>query len=197
MTKKTPVKRTDALRNRERVLQAAREAFAGGHAEVSMAEIIRRSGVGSATLYRNFPSRRELLEAILDEELTDVCDAASTIAGDTAEARLTAWLRQLSDYVASKRPVVIELLEHVERTDTVLVTGRDRVLAAGAPLFAAAQEAGEITVAISLDQILDLIAAIAKIPCDADHREPILDVALAGLRRSATRDRSRPDVRGD
>jgi AcrR family transcriptional regulator len=109
-----------------------------------MAEIIRRSGVGSATLYRNFPSRRDLLEAILDEELNDFCAAASTIAGDTAEARLTAWLRRLSDYVASKRPVVIELLEHVERTDSVLETARDRVLAAGAPLLAAPQEAGPL-----------------------------------------------------
>jgi AcrR family transcriptional regulator len=185
MTGKTPAKRTDALRNRERVLRAAREAFAEGGAEVSMAEIIRRSGVGSATVYRNFPSRRELLEAILGEEINGVCDAASTVAGDTAEARLMAWLRRFSDYVTRKRPVVIGLLEHVERTDPVFNT-RDRVLAAGAPLLAAAQEAGEITGAISLDQILDLVVAIAKIPCDPDHREPILDVALAGLRRSAT-----------
>jgi AcrR family transcriptional regulator len=181
MTSRTPVRRTDAVRNRERVLQAAREAFADGGPEVSMAEIIRRSGVGSATVYRNFPSRRDLLEAILEDEINDLCDVASAIAGDTPAARFTAWLRQVSDYVTSKRPVVIELLEHVERTDTVLGTGRERALAAGAPLLAAAQEAGEITTAINLDQILDLIAAIAKIPCDADHRGPILDVALAGL----------------
>jgi AcrR family transcriptional regulator len=185
MTKKTPVKRTDALRNREHILQAAREAFAEASAEVSMAEIIRRSGVGSATLYRNFPSRRDLLEAILVEEINDVCAAASTMAGDTAEARLTGWLRRFSNYVTSKRPVAIELLEHVARTDPVFETGRDRVLTAGAPLLAAAHDAGEITLAINLDQILDLIVAIAKIPCDSDYREPILDIALAGLRRSA------------
>jgi AcrR family transcriptional regulator len=187
MTRKTPAKRTDALRNRERVLQAAGEAFAEGDAGVSMAEIIRRSGVGSATVYRNFPSRRELLEAILDEEIDDFCAAASTIAGDTAEARLTAWLRQLADYVVDKRPVVIELLEHAGGAGPVLGTARGRILAAGAPLLAAAQAAGEVTAAISLDQILDLVAAIAKIPCDAGHRAPILDVALAGLRRSAAR----------
>jgi hypothetical protein len=60
-------------------------------------------------------------------------------------------------------------------------SGRDRILAAGAPLLAAAQAAGETTTAISLDQVLDLVAAIAKIPCDPAHRGPILDVALAGL----------------
>jgi AcrR family transcriptional regulator len=184
LTSTKPAKRTDALRNRERVLQAAREAFAEGDAEVSMAAIIRRAGVGSATVYRNFPSRRELLEAILGEEIKGVCDAAATIAGDTAEARLTAWLRRFSDYVTRKRPVVLGLLEHVERTDPVFNT-RGRLLAAGTPLLAAAQAAGEITAAISLDQILDLVVAIAKIPCDADHREPILDIALAGLSRTA------------
>lgn len=185
MTGKTPARRADAVRNRERVLRAAREAIAEGVAGVSMAEIIRRSGVGSATVYRNFPSRRELLEAILDEEIDDVCAAVSTVAGDTAQARLTGWLRQIADYVVSKRPVVIELLEHVERTDPVLATGRSRILAAGAPLLAAARDAGEMNTAISLDQILDLIAAITKIPCSADHRGPILDVAFAGLRRCA------------
>jgi AcrR family transcriptional regulator len=185
MTEKTPVRRTDALRNRERVLQTARDAFTEAGTEVSMAEIIRRSGVGSATVYRNFPSRRHLLEAILVEEINEVCAAASTVTGNTAEARLTAWLRRFSDYVTSKRPVAIELLEHVERTDPVFETGRDRVLVAGAPLLAAAQRSGEVTAAITLEQILDLIVAIAKIPCDSDYREPILDAALAGLHRSA------------
>jgi AcrR family transcriptional regulator len=184
LTEKTPAKRTDARRNRERVLQVAREAFAEAGAEVSMAEIIRRAGVGSATLYRNFPSRRELLEAILVEEVDDVCGAASTVAGDTAGARLTAWLRRFADYVAGKRPVAVELLEHVERTDPVFETSRDRVLAAGEPLLVAARSSGELSAGISLDQILDLIVAIAKIPCDSGYREPILNVALAGLRRS-------------
>jgi len=185
MAEKTPVRRTDALRNRERVLQAAREAFTELGSEASMIEIIRRSGVGSATVYRNFASRRDLLEAILVEEINDVCAAAATVTADTAQARLTAWLRRFSDYVTSKRPVAIELLEHVERTDPVFETGRERVLVAGAPLLAAAQEAGEVSAAISLEQILDLIVAIAKIPCDPTYREPILEMALAGLHPSA------------
>jgi AcrR family transcriptional regulator len=152
MTQKTSPKRTDALRNRERVLQAAREAFAEGGAAVSMAEIIRRSGIGSATVYRNFPSRRDLLEAVYVEEVNEVLAAASTITGETAQARLMAWLRRFSQYVICKRPVAIELLDHVDRTDAVFETSRD---------------------------------AIAKIPCDPDYREPILELALAGLRRSA------------
>jgi AcrR family transcriptional regulator len=181
MTKPTPAKRTDAVRNRERILRAARDAITGSDPEVSMAEIIRRSGVGSATVYRNFPSRRDLLEALLVEEVDEVCAAASTIVGDSAEARLAAWLRRFYQYVTSKRPVAIGLLEHVDRTDAVFGTSRDRVIAAGAPLLSAAQEAREVNPTISLDQILDLVVAIAKIPGEPGYREPILDAALAGL----------------
>src|SRR5207302_9223599 len=59
-----PSKRADAARNRQRIIEAARAAFAATGAETSMAEIARRSGVGSATVYRNFGTRRELLEAL-------------------------------------------------------------------------------------------------------------------------------------
>ncbi len=58
---------------------------------------------------------------------------------------------------------------------------RDRVLAAGAPLLRAAQDAGEVQAGLSLDQILDMIVAIARIPGDPDYLEPILHTALAGL----------------
>ena len=62
LTPQTAARRVDAERNRERILSAAREAFADPEADVSMAEISRGAGVGSATLYRNFANRRQLLE---------------------------------------------------------------------------------------------------------------------------------------
>ncbi|HTU97078.1 MAG TPA: helix-turn-helix domain-containing protein, partial [Solirubrobacteraceae bacterium] len=63
-TSKAPARRADAERNREKILAAARAAFADPDADVSMAEISRRADVGMATLYRNFSNRRELLEAL-------------------------------------------------------------------------------------------------------------------------------------
>src|ERR1700712_4387964 len=72
-----PAKRADAERNRDKILTAARLAFAEPGAEISMAEISRRAGVGMATLYRNFPGRRELLEALYTEEVAAVADAAT------------------------------------------------------------------------------------------------------------------------
>src|SRR6201992_2825096 len=86
-------RRADAARNRQRILDAARTAFAATGAETSMAEIARRSGVGSGTLYRNFATRRELLEALLIDEVDEVCAAAATVEGDSPGDRLTNWLR--------------------------------------------------------------------------------------------------------
>lgn len=169
------------MRNRSRILESAREAFAANGSQTSMAEVARRSGVGMATLYRNFASRRELLEALLVDEVDDVCAAAGTVAGDRPVDRLMAWLRRFFDYVTTKRPVVIALVEDSDRTNSVFDT-RGRMLAAGRPLLAAAQEAGEVAGELDLDQILDLVVAVAKIPGAQDYRRPILDTALDGLR---------------
>jgi AcrR family transcriptional regulator len=160
------------------ILTAARAAFADPDADVSMAEIARRAGVGSATLYRNFTSRRELLEAIYVDEIDAVCEAAATIDRDTPGATFTAWLRRFYTYFTSKRVVAAELLEHSDANDPVFGTGLTRVLDASRPLLLAAQESGEIRTDLTLEQILDMVAAVAKIPGGADYREPILQAAL-------------------
>ena len=85
LTPQAQHRRVDAARNRERILTAARDAFADPDTDVSMAEIARRAGVGSATLYRNFANRRQLLEALYVDEIDAVCEAAATIRGDTPE----------------------------------------------------------------------------------------------------------------
>jgi AcrR family transcriptional regulator len=175
--------RADAVRNRQRILDVARDVVASSGTATSMAEIARRSGIGQATLYRNFATRHALLEALLMDEVTEVCDAAVIVVGATPMARLTAWLRRFYAYVTAKRPVVMSLLEHTDTSDPVFKT-RSQLLAAGIPLFTAAQDADELAGGLSLDQILDLVMAIAKIPGDQAHREPILDAALNGLARA-------------
>jgi AcrR family transcriptional regulator len=174
-------RRVDAERNRARILDAARAAFADPDADVSMAEISRRAGVGSATLYRNFASRRELLEALYVGEIDAVCQAAATTTGDSPGAILVAWLRRFYAYFTSKRFVAAELLEHADRDDPVFGAGYARVLDASRPLLCAAQDSGEIRADLTLEQILDMVAAIAKIPGDAGYREPILRAALDAL----------------
>jgi AcrR family transcriptional regulator len=185
-TPEPATRRVDAERNRQRILNAARAAFAEPDADVSMAEISRRAEVGSATLYRNFANRRELLEALYVDEIDAVCQAAATITGDTPEAMLVAWLRRFYAYFTSKRFVAAELLEHADRDDPVFGAGLARVLNASRPLLRAAQRSREVRNDLTLEQILDMIAAVAKIPGDPDYREPILRATLDALRPAQT-----------
>ena len=180
-----PTRRADAERNRDKILAAARSAFADPEAEISMAEISRRAGVGMATLYRNFPGRRELLEALYTDEVNAVCQAAETVGGQTPGAILTAWLHRFFAFATSKRHIAAELLEHTDRSNPLFDNNRARVIAAGRPLLAAAQYAHEIRDDLALEQILDMVIAIARIHGDARYLEPILQTALDGLRPPA------------
>jgi AcrR family transcriptional regulator len=181
----TQTKRADAERNRARILSAARAAFADSQADVSMAEVSRRAGVGMATLYRNFASRRELLEALYLDEVDAVCQAAKAIDGETPGGSFSAWLHRFFAYFASKRHVAAELLESSGEQSPVFGAGRPRVIAAGLPLLEAAQAAHEVRADLTLDQILDMVVAIAKIPGDPGYLDPILGAALDGLRPPA------------
>ncbi len=178
-----PALRADAARNRERILDTARAAFAEPGPPVSMAELSRRAGVGMATLYRNFPGRRELLEALYVDEVDAVCAAARTADGDTPGAVLTTWLRDVAAFFAAKHEIADELLERPDRDDDVFDSSRERVLAAGRPLLAAAQAGGEVRDDLTLEQVLDLVKAVSAIRGVPGHVDPILGAALAGLRR--------------
>ena len=178
----SPSRRADAERNRDKILAAARAAFAERGAQVSMAEVSRRAGVGMATLYRNFPGRRELLEALYNDEVDALCQAAGTVEGETPGAVLTAWLRRFFTYFTSKQDIASELLAQSDGDNPVFGENRTRVVAAGRPLLAAAQETGEVRADLTLEQICDLIIAIATIHGDPVYVEPILRAALDGLR---------------
>ena len=181
----SPTRRADAEHNRAKILAAARTVFADPDAPVSMAEISRRAGVGMATLYRNFPSRQELLEALFMDEVNAVCTAAETLDGETPGAVLIAWLHRFFAFVTSKRHIASALLERTDRSNPLFDNSRARVIAAGRPLLAAAQRAHEVRDDLSLAQVLDLVIAIAQIHGESGYLEPILRTALDGLRPSA------------
>jgi AcrR family transcriptional regulator len=175
-------RRADAQLNRDKILTAAQAAFADPDADVSMAEIARRAGIGSATLYRNFADRRTLLEALYSAEITSICQAAETSEGVTPAARLDTWLRGFYDYFTHKRVLASELLEHVDGNSPVFNAGYARIIAAAGPLADAAHASGELRGDLTLEQILALIASVANIPGDLAYRAPILDASLDALR---------------
>ncbi len=134
-----------------------------------------------ATLYRNFPGRRELLEALYADEVDGICAAAGRVRGASAGDRFIAWLDQVYAFFKSKRQVAAELLKDSDRHDA-FSDGRDRVLAAGQPLLADAQRHGEIRTDLTVEQILDLIHALTTIDADEQYLAPIREATVAGLR---------------
>src|SRR5260370_1896865 len=132
----SPTRRADAERNRDKILAAARSAFADPEAEVSMAEISRRADVGMATLYRNFPGRRELLEALYTDEVNAVCEAAKTVDGETPGAVLTACLHRLFAFAPRKRHLASELLKHTDRSNPLFHNNRAPAIPPARPLLA-------------------------------------------------------------
>jgi hypothetical protein len=92
------------------------------------------------------------------------------------------WLLQFFAFATSKRHIVSELLAHTDRSDPVFSDSRARGIAAGRPLLAAAQGTREIREDLTIEQILDMIVAIAQIHGRADYLEPILQTTLDGLR---------------
>ena len=93
-----------------------------------------------------------------------------------------AWLQRFAAFSAGKRPFARALLRETDDSDPVFSENRSRVLAAGAPLLAAAQAAGEIRADLTLEQVLDMVIAVATIRGEPGYVTPILETALAGLR---------------
>jgi AcrR family transcriptional regulator len=176
-------KRADARRNYDKIVEAAREAFAAGGAATSLEEIARRAGVGIGTLYRHFPSRQALLEAVYAHEVDEICRKAAVPAeGDEWEA-LVGWLRQFVGYMATKQALAQELLDYVTRDAPLFTSCRASIQAAGQPLLERAQRAGVVRRDAQLPDIIQMVGGIAKIqgsnPEQIDH---ILRIALDGLR---------------
>ena len=129
--------RADARRNYEKVLAAARDAFAAGGSATSLEEIARQAGVGIGTLYRHFPNRQALLEAVYAEEVESLCRSAADFADLEPWDALVAWLHGFVGYMATKQALAAELLDYMER-DSPLFTGcRSAMYTAGEPLLRA------------------------------------------------------------
>jgi AcrR family transcriptional regulator len=177
-------KRADARRNYEKVLAAARDAFAESGESTSLEEIARRAEVGIGTLYRNFPNRQALLEALYVDEVEDVCRVAAELedGGDPWEA-LSSWFERLIGYIATKQALAGELLNYLEKDAPLFVSCRTVLWAAGEPLLKRAQESGVVRPDVSIGDVIQMVVGIAKIPTsEAGQAEHIVRVALDGLR---------------
>jgi AcrR family transcriptional regulator len=179
----TRPKRADARRNYEKVLAAAREAFAEGGESTSLEEIARRAGVGIGTLYRHFPTRQALLEALYVDEVEEVCRSAAQLDGVDPWEALNTWFERFIAYLATKRALAHELLNYLEVDAQLFQTCRASLFAAGDPLLQRAQEAGVVRPDATFAEVMQMVMGLAKIPTsDPAQLEHILRIALDGLR---------------
>ena len=182
----TRPKRADARRNYEKVLAAAREAFAEGGESTALEEIARRAGVGIGTLYRHFPSRQALLEALYVDEVEEICRSAAELEGDDPWEALNGWFERFIAYIGTKRALAAELLNYMDQDAALVQVCRTSLFAAGEPLLKRAQEAGVVRSDVNIGEVIQMVIGIAKIPAaDREQTERILRVALDGLRYRA------------
>jgi AcrR family transcriptional regulator len=175
--------RADAQRNREKVLAAAREAFTENGASTSLEAIARRAGVGIGTLYRHFPTRQALLEAVYVEEVEQLATAAGELSSLEPWPALEAWLVRLGAYLVTKHALASELLNYVDSHADVFAACRMELFDAGQPLLDRAKAAAEVRPDAELKDVVQMVGGIAKIQnSDPDAIARILAMALDGLR---------------
>jgi AcrR family transcriptional regulator len=179
-------KRADARRNYDKVIAAARETFAEGGTSASLEEIARRAEVGIGTLYRHFPNRQALLEAVYVDEVEGMARSAEGFSELPPWDALVGWLHRFVGYLATKQALAHELLNYVDRDAPLFRSCRGALWAAGEPLLERAQEARAVRPDTNLSEIIQMVGGIAKIPAtDPGQIDHILDIALDGLRYQA------------
>lgn len=176
-------KRADARRNYDTVLAAAREAFAEGGESTALEEIARRAGVGIGTLYRHFPSRQALLEAVYIDEVEAVCRSAEQLDGDDPWQSFERWLERVVAYVVTKRALAHELFNYLDRDAPLFSTCRRSLFDSGQPLLARAQDAGVVRPDVTIADVVGMLIALGKLPGEFPGQLlHIQRVAIDGLR---------------
>jgi AcrR family transcriptional regulator len=179
----TRPKRADARRNYDKVIAAAREAFAERGTSTSLEEIARRAEVGIGTLYRNFPNRQALLEAVYVDEVESLCRSSAEFDALEPWEGFVAWVHRLAGYLVTKQALAHELLEYVDRDAPLFQGCRGLLFQAGEPLLARAQQAEAVRPDTDVWQIIQLIGGIAKIPgAEPEAIDHLIGIALDGLR---------------
>jgi AcrR family transcriptional regulator len=197
-TDQTPT-RADARRNRERLLAAALDVFAGEGTDVSLTMIARSAGVGIGTLYRHFPTREALLEAAYRNEVAQLCDVDELLRDRQPDAALEEWMHRFVDYAVTKRGIAGALRSLAASGSDIYDDTRRQILAALTRLLEAGIAAGTIRADAAAEDVLRATGAIWMIPDEpgwADHARRVLALLMDGLRHGARAETDEPSRMG-
>lgn len=177
--------RADAVRNRERVLEAAKAVFSAGGAEASLEAVARRAGVGIGTLYRHFPTREALYDAVYRREVEHLAELAEQLKNDAKPVdALRRWLRSNVEFVATKKGMSAALALAAHGSSELHAYTFDRLTKSVGALLERAVAAGEIRDDISPEDMLRALVGMCYM-----HDQPgwqstvlrLLDVFVDGL----------------
>jgi len=179
--------RADAQRNRDRLLAVAARAFSGDAPDVTLESIARDAGVGIGTLYRHFPSRESLVEALYRKELDELCaSAAALLAARSPERALRAWMDRFADYVAAKREMA-DALRAVYASGAVSVSqARGRLTAAVQVILDAGSADGTLRDDVRADDVVAMIVGMftaTSIDGGREQLERMFELLLAAVRQ--------------
>ena len=177
--------RADAVRNRERVLEAAKAVFSAGGPDASLEAVAKRAGVGIGTLYRHFPTREALFEAVYRREVEQLGELAEQLKSEAAPVDpLRGWLRSNVEFVATKKGMSAALALAAHGSSDLSTYSFDRLTKAVGALLDRAVAAGEIRADISPEDVLRALVGMCYL-----HDQPgwqtsvlrLLDVFVDGL----------------
>jgi AcrR family transcriptional regulator len=178
--------RADALRNRERVLEAAKTVFSAGGSDASLEAVAREAGVGIGTLYRHFPTREALYEAVYRREVEQLSELAEELKGEAAPVEaLRRWLRSNVEFVATKKGMATALALAAGPPSELTAFSFERLTKAIRMLLQRAVAAGEVRADITPEDLLRTLVGMCLL-----HDQPgwqasvvrMLDVLVDGLR---------------
>lgn len=184
--------RADAVRNRERVLEAAKAVFSAGGAEASLEAVARHAGVGIGTLYRHFPTREALYEAVYRREVEQLGELAESLKNDAKPVEaLRRWLASNIEFVATKKGMAAALALAAHGSPELHSFSFDRLTKAIRTLLDRAVAAGEIRTDVSPEDLLRALVGMCYLHDQQGWQSTVLrlmDVFVDGLR-------VRPEVR--
>lgn len=181
--------RADAQRNYDRLLATAGEVFSERGVDAPLDDIARRAGIGNATMYRHFPTRRDLIIAVYADEVTALCAQGEAVGGDESPGdALFGWLRAFIAHVAAKRELALAIPNDQGGQRSALFDRWHKAMhSTASTLLTRAQNAGTVDTNLDVSDLLTLANGIAVASIDTDQAERCLGLLLHGIAPVADR----------
>ncbi len=180
--------RRDAQQNRERILETAKEAFTRHGGEASLDEIARQAGVGTGTLYRHFPTRDTLIEAVYRRQVEKLAAAEGALAARMAPLEaLRAWMLLLVDSIAEKQIIAPALNSIAGGPSRLYESSRSLIQGAMEALVKGAKESGDLRPEVEASDLLRVMVGVSHVGSGPEWRESakrLVEILIAGSRRT-------------